>query len=223
MKLAPCHCLFQFYVSCGKLSCQLYQRSADIFLGVPFNIASYALLTHLIARECGLEAGEFVHSFGDVHLYRNHEEQAREQLAREPNRCRGSGSAMSARSSTSTRMRSPSRATTRGRRSRPRSRCDRCAARSDRGGRAQRRHRRKRPPMAAFERHEAVQGADLGQAHGHGPQDLSHDRPCAARARDDRRDPRPGLRRTRRICRPDLQAALTLAAERARAMGRTRS
>ena len=84
MKLAPCHCLFQFYVSGGRLSCQLYQRSADIFLGVPFNIASYALLTHLVAHECGLQAGEFVHTFGDAHLYRNHESQAREQLAREP-------------------------------------------------------------------------------------------------------------------------------------------
>ena len=84
MKLAPCHCLFQFYVLDGKLSCQLYQRSADIFLGVPFNIASYALLTHLIARECGLEAGDFVHTFGDAHLYLNHTEQARAQLAREP-------------------------------------------------------------------------------------------------------------------------------------------
>ncbi len=84
MKLAPCHCLFQFYVSEGKLSCQLYQRSADIFLGVPFNIASYALLTHLIARECALEAGDFVHTFGDAHLYLNHVDQARAQLAREP-------------------------------------------------------------------------------------------------------------------------------------------
>ncbi len=84
MKLAPCHCLFQFYVNGGRLSCQLYQRSADIFLGVPFNIASYALLTHLIAHECGLEAGEFVHTFGDAHLYRNHEDQARTQLARAP-------------------------------------------------------------------------------------------------------------------------------------------
>ena len=84
MKLAPCHCLFQFYVANGRLSCQLYQRSADIFLGVPFNIASYALLTHLVARECGLEAGDFVHTFGDVHLYSNHVEQAREQLQREP-------------------------------------------------------------------------------------------------------------------------------------------
>ena len=84
MKLAPCHCLFQFYVARGRLSCQLYQRSADIFLGVPFNIASYALLTHLIARECGLEAGDFVHTFGDAHLYSNHELQAREQLSRTP-------------------------------------------------------------------------------------------------------------------------------------------
>ena len=84
MKLAPCHCLFQFYVANGRLSCQLYQRSADIFLGVPFNIASYALLTHLVARECGLEAGDFVHTFGDAHLYLNHELQAREQLRREP-------------------------------------------------------------------------------------------------------------------------------------------
>jgi thymidylate synthase len=84
MKLAPCHCLFQFYVSGGRLSCQLYQRSADIFLGVPFNIASYALLTSLIARESGLQPGEFVHTFGDAHLYSNHVTQAREQLAREP-------------------------------------------------------------------------------------------------------------------------------------------
>jgi thymidylate synthase len=84
MKLAPCHCLFQFYVSGGRLSCQLYQRSADIFLGVPFNIASYALLTCLVARESGLEPGEFVHTFGDAHLYSNHLTQAREQLAREP-------------------------------------------------------------------------------------------------------------------------------------------
>lgn len=84
MALAPCHCLFQFYVSDGRLSCQLYQRSADIFLGVPFNIASYSLLTHMIAQVCGLQPGDFVHTFGDVHLYSNHVDQAREQLSREP-------------------------------------------------------------------------------------------------------------------------------------------
>jgi thymidylate synthase len=84
MALAPCHCLFQFYVSDGRLSCQLYQRSADVFLGVPFNIASYALLTMMMAQVTGLEPAEFVHTFGDVHLYQNHLEQAREQLRREP-------------------------------------------------------------------------------------------------------------------------------------------
>jgi thymidylate synthase len=84
MALAPCHCLFQFYVADGRLSCQLYQRSADIFLGVPFNIASYALLTMMVAQVTGYEPGEFVHTFGDAHLYLNHLEQAQQQLAREP-------------------------------------------------------------------------------------------------------------------------------------------
>ena len=84
MALPPCHLLFQFYVADGKLSCQLYQRSADIFLGVPFNIASYALLTLMVAQVTGLKPGDFVHSFGDAHLYLNHIEQAEEQLSRKP-------------------------------------------------------------------------------------------------------------------------------------------
>lgn len=84
MALAPCHCLFQFYVADGRLSCQLYQRSADLFLGVPFNIASYALLTRMVAQVAGLRPGDFVHTFGDAHIYLNHLDQVDEQLAREP-------------------------------------------------------------------------------------------------------------------------------------------
>ncbi len=84
MALAPCHCLFQFFVAEGRLSCQLYQRSGDVFLGVPFNIASYALLTEMMAQVCGLKAGEFIHTLGDAHLYNNHVEQAETQLTRSP-------------------------------------------------------------------------------------------------------------------------------------------
>ena len=114
MALAPCHCLFQTHVAGGRLNLQLYQRSADFFLGVPFNIASYALLTHMLAREIGHEPGVFVWTGGDVHLYSNHLEQARLQLAASPARCRSSSSRTAAsRSSTMSQRISSSKPTSR--------------------------------------------------------------------------------------------------------------
>jgi thymidylate synthase len=105
MALAPCHCLFQTHVANGKLSLQLYQRSADMFLGVPFNIASYALLTHILADQCGLEVGDFIWTGGDCHLYANHLDQARTQLARTPARSRGCASCAARTGSTAMPMR----------------------------------------------------------------------------------------------------------------------
>ena len=131
MALAPCHCLFQFYVADGRLSCQLYQRSADVFLGVPFNIASYALLTMMMAQVTGFQPGEFIHTFGDAHLYLNHLEQADLQLTRTPRPLpRMEINPRCARSSTSSSRTSHCRATTRIRTSRPRWRCERrrCAS-----------------------------------------------------------------------------------------------
>ena len=144
MALAPCHALFQFYVADGRLSCQLYQRSGDLFLGVPFNIASYALLTHMVAQVSGLEAGDFVHTLGDAHLYLNHLDQAREQLTREPRAL----PELRARSRLPRDRRLHARVGA-GRRVRPASRDPRADRRlvtvtHRRRGRAERRHRRRR-------------------------------------------------------------------------------
>ena len=143
MALAPCHCLFQFYVADGRLSCQLYQRSADVFLGVPFNIASYALLTMMMAQVTRLKPGEFVHTFGDAHLYLNHLEQADLQLARPPRALPRIAINPAVRSIFDFKFEDFAlRATTRTRTSRPRWRCDRGRAHRLRGGCRRERHHR---------------------------------------------------------------------------------
>ena len=198
MALPPCHCLFQFNVAEGALSCQLYQRSADVFLGVPFNIASYALLTLMVAQVTGLKPGAFIHSFGDAHLYLNHLEQARLQLTRSRGRCRRCGInpavkdlfALRYEDFVARRLRSAS-------------------AHQGRGGgvsdghrllvAADRRERRHRPrqcaAVAAQVGHAAFPRADHGQAGGHGAQDLSLDRQAACRPHHHRGEPRPRIRR----------------------------
>ena len=172
MALPPCHLLFQFYVAQGKLSCQLYQRSCDIFLGVPFNIASYALLTHMVAQQCDLDVGDFVWTGGDCHIYSNHFDQVRERAGRTPVPIQDSSSGANRnRCSTIATKTSKSRRTTRTCTSRPRSRCERAGCHADRGAR----WRCDRPQSDAVEdprRAGVFQAHDDGPPHRDGPQDM---------------------------------------------------
>ena len=215
MALPPCHCLFQFYVAKGRLSCQLYQRSADAFLGVPFNIASYALLTLMVAQVTGLKAGEFVHTLGDAHLYLNHLEQARLQLRRLPRRMptmvldRGGDRSfrLSLRAFFTGRLRSTPAHQGRGggvtAKDGASARCGRepdpdCARPRCSGGR-ERRHRTARQiAVAAQIRDGAFPQRHHGQAGDHGAQDLPVNRQAACRPYQHRGEPCKVLRRSRR-------------------------